>query len=72
MSDGRHNATLMCNHKGKGQLGVTVDGTYSASSMQATLNRDTRFGTPGDVSVAAKLTGRRVGECPAKSEEDDA
>ena len=66
MSRGRINVSIACTPPDLGgQVMRTIDGKFTADSIEATASADTYFGAYGDVSVSAKLTGRRIGECAA-------
>lgn len=64
MSRGRINVSLACSPPDLGgQVMRTIDGKFSADSIEASASADTYFGAYGDVSISAKLTGRRIGDC---------
>jgi hypothetical protein len=64
MSRGRINASLACQPPElTGQVMRTIDGKFTADSIEATASADTYFGAYGDVNISAKMTGRRIGEC---------
>ena len=49
---------------GTGKVSMTMDGTYSAQSMDMNMKMTTEAaGTP--MTVETRMTGKRVGECPA-------
>ena len=67
MSGGRLNATLACSRPGlSGNIATIVNGTFKAESIEATATTETSLLSQGDVRIVEKLTGRRVGECPAE------
>ncbi|HEY9553466.1 DUF3617 domain-containing protein [Allosphingosinicella sp.] len=64
MSRGRINASLACTSPDLGgQVMRTIDGKFTADSIEAGASADTYFGSYGDVSISARMTGRRIGEC---------
>ena len=66
MSRGRINASLDCRPPAlSGEIMRTIDGDFTADSLEATATAETYFGSFGDVSISAKMTGHRIGECPA-------
>lgn len=66
MARGRLNASLSCQPKGlSGSVMTTVDGNFTADSLDATSTVETYLASSGDVRIATKVTGRRVGECKA-------
>ena len=66
MSRGRLVASMSCQQPGiDGQMLMTVDGKYSDSSMDVSVEMAMSRSGPGDVKVNSKLSGRRLGECPA-------
>ena len=67
--NGRLNHTLNCSREGNsGNVGVTVDGTFTADSFEVQRTITTSFVEDGDVRTMATVTGRRVGDCPAGAE----
>ena len=65
LSGGTLNASMRCTRPGlNGQLLVTVYGDYTAESLTATHDLSTHLAGDGDVVIAARLAGRRVGPCP--------
>jgi Protein of unknown function (DUF3617) len=70
MSSGTLNASMKCSRPGlAGTLMTTIYGDYTGDSLNATLDTVTYLATDGDVSIAAKMTGRRVGECTAETDD---
>lgn len=66
MARGRLNASLSCTRHGlDGPLMVTVEGTYTATGIDATSRIETYFASDGDVRIAQKIAGKKVGACPA-------
>ena len=64
MARGRLNASLSCTPEGlSGSVLTTVDGTFTADSLDATSTVETYLASSGDVRISTKVTGHRVGEC---------
>ena len=62
MSGGSLNAQLNCTREGlKGEVRMTVDGTYTADTITAEQSISTFLAGAGDVNVQGKLTGRLTG-----------
>jgi hypothetical protein len=67
MSGGRLNASLDCKRRGlNGQVGMNVNGSYTATTIEGTVGITTYLATDGDVRIESRLTGRRTGECTAE------
>lgn len=65
-SGGRINATLACTRSGlSGDIGLLVNGSSTADTIDATVITETRLYTDGDVRIETKLTGKRTGACTA-------
>jgi hypothetical protein len=62
MSNGRIAATIACQEPGKA-VTSTVEGTFTATSIDATVNTTSYRAAPDDYQAAVKLTGRHVGAC---------
>jgi hypothetical protein len=70
MSRGRLVASMSCKQPGlDGEMLMTVEGDYTNTSMDVTVEMATSLVGPGDVKVNSKISGRRLGECPAATEE---
>ena len=68
MTRGRLNASMTCTQPGaNGNIMMNVDGTYSATSFEANVDMSTHFVGPGDMKVTSKISGRRIGACPAET-----
>lgn len=68
MSRGRLNASMSCRRPGlSGQILVSAQGTYTDKSFDLTTDTRTLLVTDGDISFAAKVTGRHTGPCSAAS-----
>lgn len=68
MSGGRINASIDCTRSGlRGQLMYSVNGSYTATSIDATRDLQTYLTSDGDVRVSSKITGRHVGQCTSGS-----
>lgn len=71
--NGRMNHTLNCSREGAdGNVGITVNGSFTGDSFEVEREITTTFAGEGDVRTAATVTGRRVGDCPADGAEPDA
>jgi hypothetical protein len=69
MSGGTINASMTCtNPKLKGSVMMTVNGSYDARSFEGSLNTNTYLAGNGDVTIGAKVHGRRTGACTASGE----
>lgn len=65
-SGGTMQAQMTCEKNGlKGPIGATVRGKYTATTIDAQQIVETRLYTDGDVSITSRLTGKRLGDCPA-------
>jgi len=61
---GRINASLNCTRAGlEGAILRGVEGKFKADSFDATVTTTTMLVSDGDVKIAAKLEGRRTGDC---------
>lgn len=66
MRGSRINATLACERPGlSGSIATAVNGSFTADTLEATAVTETSLTGEGDVSIDAKLTGKRVGPCQA-------
>lgn len=68
MENGRIQGTMTCGAEGApGEMRMTMDGEYGARSYDMRMEMVTS-GMPGGQSMTmeARTTGRRVGECPAE------
>jgi len=66
MARGRVNASLSCTRPGlQGPIMMSVEGTYSATGIDAGATVETYFTGSGDVKIVSKITGSRAGPCPA-------
>ena len=62
---GRVSVQYSCQRAGKGPLFVNADGNYKADSFDVMVTAATKFSGDGDYDLARRLTGKRVGACPA-------
>ena len=67
MSRGRMNASMMCQ---PGNTAISIDGTYSADTLDMTMEVATHKGTADDMKMTTKLTGRRTGPCAPEGDAD--
>lgn len=70
--NGRLSASLICNRDGmRGDITRSVDGRFTADGFDATVTTSSFLVSDGDMTITAKLAGRRTGDCteaePAKS-----
>lgn len=73
MSGGTLNAQLTCKRKGlDGEVRMTVDGTYTADTIEAEQSISTFLPGSGDVNIMTKLTGKRTAPACAPTEETKA
>nr|WP_295373202.1 DUF3617 domain-containing protein [uncultured Sphingosinicella sp.] len=71
MSAGTLNAQLTCKREGlAGDIRMTVDGSYTAETIEANQSLSTFLSGTGDVNVQSKLTGRRTGAACAPTAEE--
>ena len=69
MRGGTISSTYSCTMEGRqGSVALSVSGTYSEDSFEATRNLRSAFVGQGDVVVDARLTGRRTGDCAPGAE----
>jgi hypothetical protein len=70
MSSGTLNAQLNCRREGlAGEVRMTVDGTYTADTIEAEQSISSFLSGTGDVTMQTRLTARRTGPtCPATTE----
>ncbi|HEX8444093.1 MAG TPA: DUF3617 family protein [Allosphingosinicella sp.] len=66
MSGGTLSTSLTCTRKGlNGEVRMSVDGSYTADTIQANQSLSTFLPGEGDVGITSNLTARRTGECAA-------
>lgn len=64
--NGRVNHTMNCSREGAdGNVGIAVEGTFTADAFEVQRQINTSFATDGDVRTTATVSGRRIGDCPA-------
>lgn len=63
--NGRINMSMQCKRSGQGQLAVTLDGKYDETSFEVAVVTGTYFAGSGDYALTQKMTGKRIGDCPA-------
>lgn len=62
MRSGRINVSLQCERDAlEGNIMMTVEGSYTGDSFEATVNTNSLLSGDGDFAMASKLTGRRTG-----------
>jgi hypothetical protein len=63
---GRINLTLNCRRAGlAGPIPMTINGTFEAGRAEFTRNLRTILSGEGDVTIDARVTARRTGDCAA-------
>lgn len=69
---GHANVSLYCHRRGlSGDIPMTVDGTFTADSINLHRNLRTILATDGDVEIDADINGHRTGACtPAAASEN--
>lgn len=65
MSGGRMSVQLQCTVS-NGQITELVDGDFTVDSFTTKVVTSTYFAGAGDYQLTRSLTGKRVGDCPAK------
>ena len=68
MARGRMNATMSCQLPGVGEVLSSVEGSNDPASFEGTISSTSRLAGSGDVRIDAKISGRRIGDCPAAAE----
>lgn len=68
MRGGRMSLQLKCLRNNQ-QLGQVVDGQFTADSFTGTARTSTFFAGSGDYELTRTLSGKRVGDCPAASDQ---
>jgi hypothetical protein len=72
LRNGRLNVTLQCAREElSGSVPIAAAGTFEAESLEYERQLRTILSTDGDVELTARVTGRRVGECPPEAEGDN-
>ena len=63
MSGGKIDAALRCDAKSSGTMTMTINGTYSSDSYEATMAMDMSRGSEGGMKIRSRSESHRVGEC---------
>lgn len=64
--NGRMSVQLKCTRAGQtGHVMQLVDGSFKADSFEARVLGSTGFVASGDYDMTRRMTGRRIGDCPA-------
>jgi len=75
MSGGKIDAAMQCSGEAGGTMSMTVNGTYSSDSYEATMAMDMAGGREGGMKMKSHTESHRVGQCTgdeanAKDQED--
>ncbi|MEA1072140.1 DUF3617 family protein [Sphingomonas sp. LY29] len=62
---GRISIQYGCTRSGKGAVQAGADGNYTADGFEALVTAASTFTGTGDYELQEKVTGKRVGACPA-------
>jgi hypothetical protein len=66
--NGRVNVTLSCTRPGlSGGIAISAEGRFEAGSVEFERDLRTALDGDGDVAIAARVTGRRTGDCAAQT-----
>ena len=72
LRNGRINVTMQCAREElSGSVPITADGSFEAESLEYQRELRTVLATDGDVQITARVSGRRIGECPPETEGDN-
>ena len=64
MKNGRLNGGLTCKRPGLGgDLLASLEGTFTADTIEGKSVADTYLPGDGDVKIASRISGRRIGDC---------
>ena len=63
MSGGKIDAALRCEAKPTGTMNMTINGTYSRTSYEATMALDVSGGREGGMKMRSHSESRRIGQC---------
>jgi hypothetical protein len=66
MSGGKIDALMHCNGKPSGAMTMSINGSYSRDSYEATMAMDVSGGREGSMKMRSHSESHRVGECSAK------
>ncbi len=64
---GRLNMTFTCQRAGLGPVNISLDGDFTADSFVAGVISASSFSGQGDYALTQKITGKRLGDCPASA-----
>jgi hypothetical protein len=66
MSRGRIVSAMTCaDPSGQGKTMMSMEGSYTAQTIDATMSMTTSVVAQGDMKMSSQLTGKRLGDCPA-------
>ena len=63
MSGGKIDAALRCEAKSSGTMNMTINGTYSRDSYEATMAMDMSGGPKGGMKIRSHSESHRIGAC---------
>jgi hypothetical protein len=63
MSGGKIDAAMRCEGKGSGAMSMTINGSYSRDSYEATMAMDASGGSEGGMKMRSHSEAHRVGAC---------
>jgi len=67
MSGGRLVSAMTCAQPGGGEMKMSTEGSFTPTSIDATMEMTSSVSAPGDMKMKARLQGKRLGDCPAES-----
>lgn len=67
--NGLVNAQFSCTRKGSGPLVDLASGSFTANSFDVEVDTSTSFDSAANYRMTRKVSGKKVGECPASSED---
>ncbi|HYJ29584.1 MAG TPA: DUF3617 family protein [Allosphingosinicella sp.] len=68
MRNGRLVSSGLCRRDGVGQVEVTISADFTGTTFNGTAEMLTRLVSDGDVVLATRIEGRRIGDCSAGAE----
>ena len=68
MSGGKIDAVMHCEAKAAGAMTMTMNGTYSSDSYEATMAMEVNGGRDGRMRMKSHSESHRIGECTGKED----